>query len=348
MKMIDAAPQRTVVHAPLARVFEAASGVEYQGAPGSGREVRVISREQRRTIAAFSLQQAQSQSTLVKEVVGIPPDRVMYRHLAGPYVGATEVLHLRMVEEGTEALLRARFGAEEESAARLVGLSLEHAAAEHLQDLKAAVEGRAHPAAAEGVGKPDERSVPLPVMTSEQQLLAAVDRQEEAEWGHVGHGRGVARVAVSLAESVVLPQRQVEILISAALLHDVGKIALDNALWGTRGILSDQDRARMQAHSRLGADMAAQASLAEGVQSSILHHHERWDGAGYPDGLSGENIPLRARILAIAENVDTMLRASYRRETLSMTRILASLEEDGGQRWDPMLAREAVRIIRGR
>ena len=188
----------------------------------------------------------------------------------------------------------------------------------------------------------------LPDAPDEKQLLQIVEAQEEAEWGHVGHGRGVARVATSLAESVMLPKRQIDLLVRAALLHDVGKIALSGSLWGTLGTLSAKDREFMYAHAELGADLAARAGLPDSVQTCIRHHHERWDGTGYPGHLAGDAIPMRARILAIGESIDTMMRASYRRDTLGTERILKALEQGAGTIWDPMLAREAHRIIRGK
>jgi putative nucleotidyltransferase with HDIG domain len=188
----------------------------------------------------------------------------------------------------------------------------------------------------------------LPALTTEEQLLHAVEEQEAFEWGHSGHGKGVARVALSLAESAMLPPRQVDVLVRAALLHDVGKVALASSLWSTRGVLDDADRGQMAEHVRLGAEMAAQAGLPAALVTTILQHHERWDGAGYPNGLAGEAIPLRTRIVALAESVDTMLRATYRRAPLNIDQVVSRLEADAGHRWDPILARQVVRIIRGK
>jgi HD-GYP domain-containing protein (c-di-GMP phosphodiesterase class II) len=346
VKQVDIAPQRVTVAAPASLVFSMLSSVDYECRTGSGRSVSLIGGDDMRTIAVFTTTNFKGQALTVKEVQGIAPDRVIYSHLSGPFTGGKEEIVIRDNGDNSEIQHSARIFVDDDSSFRLLKLSFEHATQEHLRDLKLAAEGRVRPAGE--VLKSASMQVQVPIMTSEQQLLDAVDRQEEEEWGHIGHGRGVARVAVSLAEYVALPQRHIDGLMRAALLHDVGKVALDSSLWGVRGVLTADQRRKMTAHARLGRDLTARAGLPDTIQTMILHHHERWDGQGYPDGLSEEAIPLRARILAIAENVDTMMRASYRRETLPTQRVITMLEEGAARQWDPTLARQAARIIRGR
>ena|SRR5579871_1938312 len=104
----------------------------------------------------------------------------------------------------------------------------------------------------------------------------------------------------------------------------------------------------MQAHARIGHDLAARAGVPTAISTGILYHHERWDGQGYPSGLAGEQIPLRARILFLAERVDSMMRANYRRPPLSVPQVIASIEAGAGKLWDPALARTATRLIKPR
>ena len=358
-RVIDIERQQVTIDTQQSLALELIAHVDYTCLPGSGRSVTIISRDDRRVVAAFSMANMLAQVNMVKEVVAMPPDRVSYRHVAGPYVGAVEDLYLHAHRDGTAVLLDAHFTLAEGSSAQLQKAAFEHEAQQHLLDIKAAAESRADPSqpakAAKAPALPGEQAeteepmlAQLPDVPDEKQLLQTVETQEEAEWGHVGHGRGVARVSTSLAESVMLPKRQIDLLVRAALLHDVGKIALSSSLWGTLGTLSAKDREFMYAHSDLGADLAARAGLPDSVQTCIRHHHERWDGTGYPAHLAGDAIPMRARILAIAESIDTMMRASYRRETLATDRILKALEQGAGTIWDPMLAREAHRIIRGK
>jgi HD-GYP domain-containing protein (c-di-GMP phosphodiesterase class II) len=346
MKRMEIVPQQVTIAAPIEFVFEMLATVDYECRPGSGRSVSRIGSGSQRTVAAFASVGIQGQTHTVKEIVATPPDRLTYTHMSGPYAGATEEILLRGNGTFVELLLSAQFKIAASSPHRLLKLTFEHLAQEHLRDIKEAAEARTRPV--DHTGGPASMLVHVPSMTTEAQLLDAVDVQEEAEWGHVGHGRGVARVAVSLAESVMLPQRQIDNLMRAALLHDVGKVALDSSLWGTRGTLTPLQREKMAAHPRLGHELAARAGLSESILTAILHHHERWDGLGYPERLAGEAIPLRARILCIAENVDSMMRASYRREVVSTHKVATMMEEDDGQQWDPMLARRTARIIRGK
>ncbi len=345
-RVIEIERQQISIDAPQAVVLDLIAHVDYSCLPGSGRSVTVMSRDGQHVVAAFSTATLHAQINMVKEIVPAPPDRVTYRHVAGPYVGADEELYVLARREATDVLLDARFSLAEGSSAQLHKFAFEHEAQQHLRDIKAAAESRGQ--TQEQAEEPASMLSLLPDDPDEKQLLQAVDAQEEAEWGHIGHGRGVARVAISLAESIMLPRRQIDTLVRAALLHDIGKVAVPSALWGTLGRISAEDREVMQAHAALGADLAERAGLPESVLHCIRHHHERWDGGGYPGHLAGENIPLRARILAIGECVDTMMRASYRRETLGTTRILEALERGAGSAWDPMLARETQRIIKGK
>lgn len=346
MRHVAIVPQQVVVAAPAALVFEMLSTLDYAARPNSGRGTSVLGNECQKLVVAFTNGSENRHATIVKEMIVYAPDRITYRHVSGSLTGATEELQLASVTSGTELRLSAEFDIDNESGYRLLKMALEHDVHEHLLDVKAAAEGRTRPLSANGSAV--DMLVPIPMLSSEQELLDAIEGQEEAEWGHAGHGRGVARVAVSLAEAILLPARQVDQIRRAALLHDMGKIAIDSALWGMRGVLTHEQRALMEAHPRLGADICRRASIPEAMLPAILHHHERWDGMGYPEGLAGDAIPLRARILFVAEAVDSMLRATYRRQPLRVDAVAAALEQDAGRQWDPMLARKAARIMRGK
>ncbi|MGH2389379.1 MAG: HD-GYP domain-containing protein [Chloroflexota bacterium] len=187
----------------------------------------------------------------------------------------------------------------------------------------------------------------LPGFGSEQSLRQAVEAQEEEEFGHAGHAAGVARVAAGLAGAIGLSTADIEHLRQAALLHDGGKIALDRVLWAGRGRVSPWQRRLMEAHAGLGSELADQVGVPDTVMMAILHHHERWDGRGYPARLAGEAIPLMARVLFVAEVVDSMLRASYRREPMVPGQVARVLETGAGQLWDPELVHHAIRMIAG-
>jgi HD-GYP domain-containing protein (c-di-GMP phosphodiesterase class II) len=268
-------------------------------------------------------------------------------HVGGPYIGARDVVLLQTHGPGTDLALYARIPTEREPGAeQFIKRAFEQGAQGHLRAVKVAAEARVR-----AMAQQDESAIRLVQglgTLSMEQLLQAVDEQEIAEFGHSGHGRGVARVAASLAAEVGLMPRHLDALQQAARLHDVGKVGLPRALWAAPRTLSDDERRQLAEHVRVGVALAARAGLPAPVLATMLHHHERWDGTGYPDQLAGEAIPLRARILAIAESVDTMLRVSYRREAMPTDAIINSLEADRGRRWDPMLARAVSRILRGK
>jgi putative nucleotidyltransferase with HDIG domain len=187
----------------------------------------------------------------------------------------------------------------------------------------------------------------LPGFAGEAALQLAVEAQEEEEFGHVGHGLGVARISEGLAAAMGLPADLIESLRKAALLHDGGKLALDRALWGGRGTIMSWQRKLMEAHASFGSELADQVGVSDAAVMAILHHHERWDGTGYPANLQGDLIPLPARILFVAEVVDSMLRASYRRQPLTPSQVVGVLEAGAGHIWDPEVSRHAVRLVRG-
>jgi putative nucleotidyltransferase with HDIG domain len=187
----------------------------------------------------------------------------------------------------------------------------------------------------------------LPGFADGVALHLAVEAQEEEEFGHVGHGLGVARIAEGLAAAMGLQADGIEQLRTAALLHDSGKLALDRALWGGRCTILPWQRKLMEAHTSFGSELAEQVGTSSAAVLAILHHHERWDGTGYPAKLQGDLIPLPARILFVAEVVDSMLRASYRRQPLTPSQAVGVLEAGAGHIWDPEVTRHAVRMVRG-
>jgi putative nucleotidyltransferase with HDIG domain len=280
---------------------------------------------------------------VIKELVADPPDHVIYQHVAGPYLGAVEEIHLVHVPGATAIRLTARYPRRDDTA-RVVRHFLEEGAREHLAQLKHLAEQRARRA---GLAGTSLALVPVPVMTSRDEVRVAAIEQEEMEWGYAGHGKGVARIAVALAREMRLPTQHVKDLYRAAILHDLGKIALDSNLWAGRRTLSREQRSRLEVHPRLGAQLAGRARLNEAVQTTIMYHHERWAGSGYPNHLVGQEIPLKARILGLAEHVDSMLRAGNRRDAMPVARIIAAVRQGAGREWEPLLAHRVVRMLQG-
>jgi putative nucleotidyltransferase with HDIG domain len=151
------------------------------------------------------------------------------------------------------------------------------------------------------------------------------------------HPQRVARLASTLAEVIDLSPNGHLCLVRGALLHDVGKELLPSDLVDKPGALTDGERRVMQQHTTLGARLAVTHAEAQPVVDVIRHHHERWDGRGYPAGLAGERIPLAARIVSVCDAYDAMTEdRPYRRARAPIVAI-AELEAHAGAQFDPRL-----------
>lgn len=154
-----------------------------------------------------------------------------------------------------------------------------------------------------------------------------------------GHSVRVAEYARQIARELGLHPKHVDQVGTAALLHDVGKIHEDFApLLRKAGRLTPEERMLMQAHPVRSADLAGTIAEFRGrVQTDIRNHHENFDGTGYPDGLTGEAIPIGARIIMIADTIDAMTTDRPYRKALSLQRALDEMAKHAGQQFDPKL-----------
>jgi HD superfamily phosphohydrolase YqeK len=154
-----------------------------------------------------------------------------------------------------------------------------------------------------------------------------------------GHSLRVCEYARSIARDLGLSAKHVDQIESASLLHDVGKIYEEFApLLRKEGKLTPDERMLMQRHPGRSAELAATIAEFRGpVELAIRHHHENFDGTGYPDGLSGEQIPLAARIIMIADTMDAMTTDRPYRKALSFERTMEELRKFAGKQFDPKL-----------
>jgi HD-GYP domain-containing protein (c-di-GMP phosphodiesterase class II) len=150
-----------------------------------------------------------------------------------------------------------------------------------------------------------------------------------------------------MAVELGLPAREIEQVETAALLHDVGKIHEEFApLLRKEGRLTDEETALMQTHSAKSAELVGIISKFHGfIQDSVRHHHERWDGQGYPYGLSTKNIPLGARIILIADTIDAMTTDRPYRKRLPVDVVIAELQKCKGTQFDPELIEVVVASV---
>jgi putative nucleotidyltransferase with HDIG domain len=158
-----------------------------------------------------------------------------------------------------------------------------------------------------------------------------------------GHARRVADLAVAIAREMRLSEAAVESVQFAALLHDIGLIGKDDLL--ERPVLTSEDAEELQDHVRVGAEIARELPRKE-IATLIRHHHERYDGTGYPDGLRGEAIPLGSRIIGVAEVADSMASGVFPYGTASPTAlIVAHVVAERGRGFDPDVVDTFVRVV---
>jgi len=155
-----------------------------------------------------------------------------------------------------------------------------------------------------------------------------------------GHSQRVAEYARLLAKEAGVSFRQVEQVVTAALLHDVGKTFSEFAsVLQKEGRLTPEERVLLQTHPVRSAELVhAISSLRGPVERAVRHHHENYDGSGYPDGLAGEDIPIGARIIMVADTLDAMTTDRPYRKALSFERVVEEVEKYSGKQFDPRLA----------
>ena len=180
---------------------------------------------------------------------------------------------------------------------------------------------------------------------SGQELLQVMVKAIEARDPYTsGHSVRVSEMSRAMAVELGLAAREIEQVETAALLHDVGKIHEEFApLLRKEGRLTDEETALMQTHSARSAELVGIISKFHGfIQDSVRHHHERWDGQGYPDGVSGKDIPLGARIILIADTIDAMTTDRPYRKRLPLDVVIAELQKCKGTQFDPELIEVVV------
>jgi putative nucleotidyltransferase with HDIG domain len=162
------------------------------------------------------------------------------------------------------------------------------------------------------------------------------------------HGRRVAELASAIGAALALPPSDLADLLACARLHDIGKAGVPDAIVAKPGPLTRSEAAAVRRHATIGDRLARALGVREPVRLAIRHHHERWDGAGYPDGLRGKRIPLFARIIAIADAYDAITSGRPYAPARSPAEALAELKRHAGSQFDPRLTAVFCREIRRR
>jgi putative nucleotidyltransferase with HDIG domain len=173
-------------------------------------------------------------------------------------------------------------------------------------------------------------------------LAEAIESQDPFQRGHA---RRTAFLTALLAERLDLAPEERRRARIAAFLHDIGKIGVPTEYLARRGSLTSEERRAVQRHPDVGARLLTPLGLGEELVAAVRHHHERWDGTGYPDGLAGEAIPLAARLLAITDAFDAMTCDRPHRRALTQNAALAELRGALGSHFDPVVAKEFLALV---
>ncbi|NIS59764.1 MAG: HD domain-containing protein [Proteobacteria bacterium] len=173
-------------------------------------------------------------------------------------------------------------------------------------------------------------------------LLKALDARDGIA---SGHSRRVANYACAIGRAVGFPPQSQRTLELAALLHDIGKIMISEQILGKPGKLTDQETYFIRQHPEMGEKIVGEVEFLKETKPFIRHHHERFDGLGYPDGLAGEGIPLGARIIFMAEVFDTLRSDSSYHKSWDLKETLGEMELGSGTQFDPDILRTFIENV---
>jgi len=173
-------------------------------------------------------------------------------------------------------------------------------------------------------------------------LAAAIDAKDPYT---KGHSERVAETAVILAQELNLSDREIENIEYTALLHDIGKIGIKDKILSKKGSLTDQEFDKIKEHTIMGAKIIEPVDFLKNSYKAIYHHHEKYNGKGYPDGLKSEDIPILARIIAVADAYDAMGSDRPYRKKLNKDKILKELNDQSGKQFDPEVVKALISIL---
>jgi putative nucleotidyltransferase with HDIG domain len=171
-------------------------------------------------------------------------------------------------------------------------------------------------------------------------LTSAVDAKDAYT---CGHSERVALLSRHLAQEIGLPDAEVDQIYMAGLLHDVGKIGVPESVLQKTGKLTSEEFDQMKKHPQIGARILSDVKQIKAIIPGVLYHHERYDGKGYPSGLSGANIPLMGRIICLADCFDAMTSNRTYRKALPLEVAVTEIRRCAGTQFDPALAEAFVK-----
>jgi len=173
-------------------------------------------------------------------------------------------------------------------------------------------------------------------------LAKAVDARDSYT---ANHSNRVSRFAVALAQGLGMNQKEVETIEYAGLLHDIGKIGIDERILNKPGALTEQEMELMKSHASMSADIVKPIEFLKGAAPIVKHHHEWFNGGGYPSGLAGDAIPYGARILAVADAIEAMTSSRPYREEMPLRQGAEQLKSGSGTQFDPEIVEVMLKVV---
>jgi putative two-component system response regulator len=173
-------------------------------------------------------------------------------------------------------------------------------------------------------------------------LAAAVEAKDPTTKAHL---QNMARYAARLGQALGMDEHQLMLLRYGGILHDIGKIGVSEAILCKPGPLTEAEWEEIRQHPAIGERICAPLRFSHEVGPIIRHHHERWDGKGYSDSLSGEEIPLLARVISVADAFDAMSSDRPYRKALPLEETVCRLSDGAGTQWDPEIVRVLLDVI---
>lgn len=171
-------------------------------------------------------------------------------------------------------------------------------------------------------------------LNTAEALAAAVEKKDPYTGGHIVR---VLRYSTAIAKHLKMPLSELEHLRLAAVLHDIGKIGIKDSVLLKEGKLTAEEMAHMREHPLVGDDILGRIEQMREVRKILRSHHEKWDGSGYPDGLQGEQIPIHARIIAIADALDAITTDRPYRKAAELKSAINEIKQFSGKEFDPVL-----------
>ncbi len=181
-----------------------------------------------------------------------------------------------------------------------------------------------------------------------QGLLTLARAVETKDIGYLGHGERVAEYVVAVAKEMHVPTAEIRKMEYAAFLQDIGNVRVPHAILNKAEEPTPEEVEILRSHATIGAGIVEQVKFLCDISPIIRHHHEDWDGSGYPDGIAGEEIPIGARIIAACTAYDSMVHIRAYRPPMDEEEAIRQIRADAGAKYDPAVVDTFLRVLQKR